>query len=180
MNNQTVQQTIKKRGEVYGDFCETAYISQKLKGALRYVISKNKHFIGDSQCEALEMICVKLARIATGNPSYEDNWRDIAGYAILGGDLEIELEEEQDQVVFKVGDKVYFPSVSNQIFSLSFSERIDYPLLIKELSQSFNEKGIFCEGDIGSAIFLATEKNHRLLSQLYPNIAFEKPFVQIS
>ncbi len=30
--------------------------------------------------------CLKLARIFAGcNPDYEDNWRDIAGYAVLGG-----------------------------------------------------------------------------------------------
>ena len=29
------------------------------------------------------MICNKLARIACGDPMYEDSWRDIAGYAML-------------------------------------------------------------------------------------------------
>lgn len=33
--------------------------------------------------EALHMICNKLARIACGDPLYEDSWRDIAGYAML-------------------------------------------------------------------------------------------------
>lgn len=33
--------------------------------------------------EALHMVCNKLARIACGDPMYEDSWRDIAGYAML-------------------------------------------------------------------------------------------------
>ena len=33
--------------------------------------------------EGLRMICNKLGRIASGDPSYEDSWRDIAGYATL-------------------------------------------------------------------------------------------------
>ena len=33
--------------------------------------------------ESLHMICNKLARIACGDPMYEDSWRDIAGYAML-------------------------------------------------------------------------------------------------
>jgi len=30
------------------------------------------------------MILMKLARIAVGHCDNEDNWRDIAGYAVLG------------------------------------------------------------------------------------------------
>ena len=34
-------------------------------------------------CEAINMICHKLGRIANGDPTYDDSWRDIAGYAML-------------------------------------------------------------------------------------------------
>jgi hypothetical protein len=33
--------------------------------------------------EAIDMILHKLARIAAGNPYFEDHWKDIAGYASL-------------------------------------------------------------------------------------------------
>jgi hypothetical protein len=36
--------------------------------------------------EALEMICTKIARILSGNPNDPDHWKDIAGYAELGGE----------------------------------------------------------------------------------------------
>ncbi|MBR0573384.1 MULTISPECIES: DUF6378 domain-containing protein [Pasteurellaceae] len=94
MKNKTVQQTIVDRGAVYGDFCETAYISQKLKGALKTGNLDKEIRITTQQREALEMICVKIARIVTGDPNYEDNWRDIAGYAMLGGNLTGENNNE--------------------------------------------------------------------------------------
>lgn len=33
--------------------------------------------------EALDMICIKLARIIEGDPNCEEHWHDIAGYARL-------------------------------------------------------------------------------------------------
>ncbi|MDP0367219.1 DUF6378 domain-containing protein [Glaesserella parasuis] len=81
-----IKQTIAQRGEQYGDFTDTAITAQKMKGLLFDDVPDD--FYTPRQREALEMICTKLARISTGNnPSYEDNWRDIAGYAVLGGNL---------------------------------------------------------------------------------------------
>lgn len=82
-----IQQTIAQRGKQYGDFTDTAITAQKMKGLLFNDVPDD--FYTPRQREALEMICTKLARISTGNdPSYEDNWRDIAGYAVLGGGLD--------------------------------------------------------------------------------------------
>lgn len=82
-----VKETIEQRGEQYGDFTDTAATAQKIKGLLFNDVPDD--FYTPRQREALEMISTKLARIATGrDPSYEDNWRDIAGYAMLGGKLE--------------------------------------------------------------------------------------------
>lgn len=36
-----------------------------------------------SQKEALDMIQHKIGRILNGDPTYDDNWKDIAGYATL-------------------------------------------------------------------------------------------------
>lgn len=86
MGNQ-IQQTIAERGKQYGSFDDVATVSQRLKGILH---SANPSIKLDAvQREAVDMICTKLARICAGvDPSYDDNWRDIAGYAVLGGKLE--------------------------------------------------------------------------------------------
>lgn len=80
-----IQQTLNERGKNYGDFTDVAEMNQRLKAVLLDTNTPLK----PHQKEAGEMICLKLARIFAGcNPDYDDNWRDIAGYAILGGKLE--------------------------------------------------------------------------------------------
>lgn len=86
MTNQ-IQETIAERGKQYGDFDSTAKLSQQLKAVL-FSDDVAGAELASHQKESMEMICLKLARIRTGiNPSYDDNWRDIAGYAVLGGKL---------------------------------------------------------------------------------------------
>ncbi|MGX2969219.1 DUF6378 domain-containing protein [Ursidibacter sp. B-7004-1] len=83
MNN--INQTITQRGKQYGSFDDVALMSQQLKGILHNTNTQ----LSAVQQEAVEMICVKLARICAGvDPNYADNWRDIAGYAVLGGKLD--------------------------------------------------------------------------------------------
>lgn len=80
----SIKETIEERGKNYGDFADVAEMSQKLKA----VLLNGKAEVKPHQKEAGEMICVKLARIYAGNNAdYENNWRDIAGYAMLGGQL---------------------------------------------------------------------------------------------
>lgn len=82
---ESIAETIRERGKNYGNFEDVAEMSQKLKAVL---LNTNTH-LNPHQKEAGEMICLKLARIFAGNnPDYEDNWRDIVGYAMLGGQLE--------------------------------------------------------------------------------------------
>lgn len=81
---ESIAETIHERGKNYGNFEEVAEMSQQLKAVL---LDTNTH-LKPHQKEAGEMICLKLARIFAGcNPDYKDNWRDIAGYAMLGGKL---------------------------------------------------------------------------------------------
>lgn len=81
----SINETIKERGKNYGSFENVAEMSQKLKA----VLLDTNTYLEPHQKEAGEMICLKLARIFAGNnPAYDDNWRDIAGYAMLGGKLE--------------------------------------------------------------------------------------------
>ena len=92
---QSVTETLKQRGSRYGEFSSHSELSQNLK------ITFNEHvgnygqpeLFTDTINEAVEMIFHKLARIANGDPTYDDNYRDIAGYAQLVVD-DLNKEEE--------------------------------------------------------------------------------------
>ncbi len=68
------------RQSTHGDFSKTAFVAQELK----HIVRSNGENLTVAQFEALDMICVKVARILSGDPSEPDHWRDIAGYARLG------------------------------------------------------------------------------------------------
>lgn len=91
-----IQETLDERGARYGDFKNHADISQEIQNA----IGKGFMMRGDGmtfndipayQLEALTMIAHKIGRIVNGDLSYDDSWRDIAGYATL---VVNELEKE--------------------------------------------------------------------------------------
>lgn len=80
----TVNDTLAERGLRYGHFFDHATISQKLKDAFfEHFLNHHSHEMDPVLTEALEMILHKLARIANGDEMYDDNYTDIAGYAIL-------------------------------------------------------------------------------------------------
>jgi len=72
---------LEERGKRYGKFCDNARTSQQLKGTI--ICSPNWTRLSDSQKESLDMIAHKIGRILNGDPDYDDNWVDIAGYATL-------------------------------------------------------------------------------------------------
>ncbi|UVX29549.1 hypothetical protein PRB81_gp56 [Klebsiella phage VLCpiS13f] len=72
---------ITERGNRYGKFKDGAEIMQSLKDTMRDVDGWNN--LTASQKEALDMIQHKIGRILNGDPTYDDSWKDIAGYAIL-------------------------------------------------------------------------------------------------
>lgn len=76
-----IKDTLKERGSRYGNFMQQAQIER----ALRCVLESTEGWenLAADQKSAIEMVCVKLARILNGDPNYDDNWRDIAGYAQL-------------------------------------------------------------------------------------------------
>ncbi len=76
-----IASTLAERGERYGPFLPNATIAQQLKLAMRHTPRWAE--LGDNQKEALEQIASKISRILSGDPHYDDNWRDIAGYAML-------------------------------------------------------------------------------------------------
>ena len=76
-----IQETIKERGDRYGKFKDGAMIMQSLKAVMHQ--SPQWGNLTPSQRESLEMMQHKIGRILNGDPNYDDNWRDIAGYATL-------------------------------------------------------------------------------------------------
>jgi hypothetical protein len=77
---------LSERQTTYGDFSTQAELSQALKGVVKDAYNarhEDDRRLEDYQCEALEMILHKIARIINGDPSYVDSWTDISGYATL-------------------------------------------------------------------------------------------------
>ena len=75
---------LQERGKRYGEFHTHAAISQELKAAMHKAEGWQR--LSADQREALEMVQHKVARILNGDPSYDDNWVDIAGYSKLVAD----------------------------------------------------------------------------------------------
>ena len=76
-----VDATLAERGTRYGTFTGHAKITQNIKRAMQD--SPNWEKLDDDQREALEMTAHKIGRILNGDPTYDDSWKDIAGYATL-------------------------------------------------------------------------------------------------
>lgn len=79
MKEQTpIDETLKERGGVYGDYKEQCEFVDNVM----HMIDPNNR-LPPVQRHSLYMIITKVSRIAGGDPWYEDNWTDIAGYARL-------------------------------------------------------------------------------------------------
>lgn len=81
-----LNQILTERGDRYGTFTGHAALTQHLKGVIRKALIERGKVLADDQTEALEMICHKIGRIVNGDPDYVENYRDIAGYAMLVAD----------------------------------------------------------------------------------------------
>ncbi|MND22548.1 hypothetical protein D3C81_1250400 [compost metagenome] len=88
----TVEETLAQRGKRYGDFTDHARICQNLKRNMFY--EEGWAALDDVKKQALEVIADKIARILSGDPNYDDNWRDIQGYAKLVEDRLPKASEE--------------------------------------------------------------------------------------
>ena len=76
-----VIQTLAERGARYCDFSDHARVAQRLQDDMRAEPGWER--CDAVQKQALSVIADKIARVLTGDPSYDDNWRDIQGYARL-------------------------------------------------------------------------------------------------
>ena len=75
-----VNDTLQQRGNRYGEFSHNAELTQAL---LRTVESMAPQPLPAVHLETIHMIFHKIARMTMGDPWYEDNPHDIAGYATL-------------------------------------------------------------------------------------------------
>ena len=80
MDMKDIEDMLNERQKTHGDFSEIA----RLVNDARNVFSGAFTACNPEQLLAFDMILLKLARITVGNNDNEDNWRDIAGYAVLG------------------------------------------------------------------------------------------------
>ena len=87
-----ISDTLKERGARYGRFRDHAVIAQALKDVMWKTEGWGR--LSPDQKQSMEMFADKQARILNGDPNYDDNWRDIAGYAKLILDRLTEEEEE--------------------------------------------------------------------------------------
>ncbi|QPB42178.1 DUF6378 domain-containing protein [Rodentibacter haemolyticus] len=83
-----IEHTLNEREQTHGDFHQGAVDFKELMN----VINSAKPTLDSSQYYALTMIAGKIVRICNGNPHEPDHWRDIVGYATLGGRLNIPNE----------------------------------------------------------------------------------------
>lgn len=79
----SVEETLKDRGNKYGNWEDHAQITQCFKNFTRQILAKQQKEVHPAAMEALDMIFLKIGRIVNGDPSYVDSWVDIAGYATL-------------------------------------------------------------------------------------------------
>ena len=81
MSPLTIEDTLKERGSRYGSFTSHAEFAEAINTV--YESSNNWKTMRPDAKESLRIIANKIGRILNGDPDYDDNWRDIAGYATL-------------------------------------------------------------------------------------------------
>lgn len=79
--NSSINNTLNERQGTYGDYAAVAGITQSIMQIIESGASYEQ--MNAAQKTSLFMIANKLARIVNGDPSYQDSWHDISGYATL-------------------------------------------------------------------------------------------------
>lgn len=87
--NKTTQELLANRGAIYGDVRDNMNCTTELSKVFFKYVMRNPKFqdwdkydqMGYRGC--MDMVFHKLARIATGDPRYQDNYEDVKGYTEL-------------------------------------------------------------------------------------------------
>lgn len=88
-----INETLSEREKTHGDFYQGANTFE----ALMKIVNTHQENLASEHYYALTMIMGKINRILNGDASEPDHWRDIAGYATLGGRLN--STERKDETV---------------------------------------------------------------------------------
>ena len=78
---EAIEETLKTRGNVHGDFVSSAQFKDAVNSMVR--LTPNYDCMGRACRQALFMIVEKMGRILYGDPHFADHWHDISGYAKL-------------------------------------------------------------------------------------------------
>lgn len=80
-----INRILDERGEKYGDVGEQSETLDRLLWTMQTSIGSHwRSKLDCRQRQSLTVIALKISRILHGDPDYDDNWDDIAGYALLG------------------------------------------------------------------------------------------------
>lgn len=77
----STEQLLNERDKTHGSFIVNGRVSQKLKEVFRN--EQGWEDLAPIHREAIDHICGKFGRIMAGQPTFDDHWDDIAGYASL-------------------------------------------------------------------------------------------------
>jgi hypothetical protein len=96
----TVDAILSEREKTHGDYAKTMELFREMTRAFERAFSGDSDFRSPPNdvieyrrrdrsiaVSTAQMICMKLARIACGDPTFVDHWDDIGGYAKLMADL---------------------------------------------------------------------------------------------
>lgn len=76
---------VASREETHGNYADVSRIAQSIKQIISYEcsnrIDRSQKPLFLAHVESLEMIAVKIGRIIAGDPTFQEHWDDIAGYA---------------------------------------------------------------------------------------------------
>ena len=86
-SSQTLREVLAARGHRYGPYKDHATVTRRLKDVIYTELGQRGKTLEPHMLETLDMICHKIGRIINGDPFYDDNWVDIAGYAQRTADI---------------------------------------------------------------------------------------------
>ena len=75
----SINDVLDEREETHGDFRDVSDVYYALQNALYQNGFDKREYIA-----VLDMLCMKMARIVSGDPTHEDHWIDLGGYSEIG------------------------------------------------------------------------------------------------
>lgn len=80
-----IKDILEQRELTYGRFSDIATKAHMITELIADDLERNSGLDNSYSAKkvALEMIAMKIARIVSGDSNHIDNWKDIAGYALL-------------------------------------------------------------------------------------------------